>query len=81
VGRVIPRLDLTPREGWRRTAVKTLAYRTLMFLITAVVAFAVTGSPVDAFNIGLVTNAVKTLTYAGYERVWARISWGTVAPA
>lgn len=68
----------TPRDGWRRTLVKTLAYRTLMFLITAVVAFAVTGDLADALNIGLVTNVVKTLTYAGYERVWTRISWGTV---
>lgn len=66
-----------PREGWKRTVVKTLAYRAFMFLITALVALAITESPADAVNIGIATNLLKTLTYLGYERVWARIRWGT----
>lgn len=68
-----------PRDGWHRTVVKTLAYRAVMFLITAVVVFTMTGSTTDAVNIGVATNVIKTLTYVGYERTWSRIHWGTTA--
>ena len=61
-----------------RTVVKTLLYRVFMFLITALVALLVTGSLADAINIGIATNVIKTLAYAGYERAWARVTWGTV---
>lgn len=70
-------LTWRPRDGWRRTLVKTLAYRAFMFLITALVALGVTGSLADAVNIGVATNVLKTLTYFGYERAWSRIRWGT----
>lgn len=62
-----------------RAVVKTLLYRTLMVLITVVVAFAVTGDTASAVNIGIVANVVKTLTYYGYERLWDRIAWGVQA--
>lgn len=65
------------RDGWHRTLVKTLAYRVVMFVITAVVVLTVTGSVSDAVNIGVATNVLKTLTYFGYERTWSRIHWGT----
>ena len=59
-----------------RSVVKTLGYRILMVAITITVAFAVTDDVVAALNIGVITNVVKTGTYFGYERLWARISWG-----
>lgn len=67
-----------PRDGWRRTLVKTLAYRVFMFLITALVTLAVTGSLSDAVNVGVATNVIKTLTYFGYERAWSRIHWDII---
>lgn len=66
-----------PRDDWYRTVVKTLSYRVVMFLITALVVFTITGNPRDAVNIGIATNLIKTLTYFGYERTWSRIRWGT----
>ncbi|GAB3691891.1 hypothetical protein GCM10028857_29830 [Salinarchaeum chitinilyticum] len=60
-----------------RSLVKTLCYRVLMVAITIAVAFAFTNDAMAALNIGLVANVVKTGTYFGYERLWARISWGT----
>ena len=60
-----------------RSLVKTLVYRLLMVLITIAVAYAVTGNAVDALNIGVVTNVIKTLIYYGYERAWTHITWGT----
>ena len=62
-----------------RSLVKTLGYRVLMVAITIAVAFAVTDDVVAALNIGIITNVVKTGTYFGYERLWARISWGATS--
>jgi len=64
-------------ERLSRSVVKTLSYRVLMIAIAVVVAFAVTDDVGAALNIGIVANVVKTGTYFGYERLWARISWGT----
>lgn len=61
-----------------RTLVKTVGYRALMVLTTIAVAFGVTGDAGAALNIGIVANAIKTVAYYGYERLWARVSWGTV---
>jgi uncharacterized membrane protein len=47
-----------------------------MVVVTMTVAYIFTGEVADAINIGLVTNVVKTGTYYGYERLWARIEWG-----
>ncbi|AGN02775.1 hypothetical protein L593_14180 [Salinarchaeum sp. Harcht-Bsk1] len=62
-----------------RSVAKTLGYRVLMLAITITVAFAVTDDVVAALNIGVITNVVKTGTYFGYERLWARISWGATS--
>ncbi|MFC4406394.1 DUF2061 domain-containing protein [Haloarchaeobius iranensis] len=69
-------LARTPNQLRSRAIVKTLLYRVLMVGITIVVAFAVTDDVLASVNIGLVTNAVKTGTYYGYERLWDRIAWG-----
>lgn len=59
-----------------RAIAKTIGYRSLMVVVTTVVALAVTGELAMAFNIGIATNAIKTGTYYLYERLWDRISWG-----
>jgi len=66
----------SPHQKMSRALVKTLLYRTLMVVITVVVAFAFTGDTGDALSIGLVSNVIKTGTYYGYERLWDRVSWG-----
>ncbi|MFB6249025.1 MAG: DUF2061 domain-containing protein [Salinibacter sp.] len=63
-------------EKASRALVKTGFYRALMVVVTMTVAYIFTGEITDAVNIGLVTNVVKTGTYYGYERLWARIEWG-----
>ncbi|TKX75169.1 DUF2061 domain-containing protein [Halorubrum sp. GN11_10-6_MGM] len=60
----------------RRALVKTLCYRVLMVTITVLVAWLVVGDVGQAASIGFVTNAVKTLTYYGYERLWDHVAWG-----
>ena len=63
----------------RRAVAKTLCYRALMVTITVAVAWLVVGDLGQAASIGLVTNAVKTLTYYGYERLWDHVAWGVSA--
>lgn len=62
-----------PPRSRRRSLVKTAGYRLLMVVVTVLVALLVTGNLTQALNIGIVANAVKTGTYYGYERLWARI--------
>jgi len=66
----------TTHEGLGRAVVKTAVYRTVMVVITVVVAFAFTGNASASAGIGLVSNGIKTFTYFGYERLWARVEWG-----
>jgi len=66
----------SPHQRASRALVKTVLYRVVMVAITIVVAFAFTGNTAEALSIGLVSNAVKTGTYYGYERLWDRIAWG-----
>ncbi len=63
-------------EGLGRSIVKTACYRVLMVLITIFVAFFFTDDAATSVGIGLASNAIKTFTYFGYERLWARIRWG-----
>ena len=74
---VFSRDAVNPR---RRAVVKTLCYRALMVAITVSVAWLVVGDLGDAASIGFVTNAVKTLTYYGYERLWDHVAWGVGNP-
>lgn len=66
----------SPHQRMSRALVKTLLYRTLMIVITVLVAFFFTGNTGDALSIGLISNFIKTGTYYGYERLWDRVSWG-----
>ena len=72
-------LSWQARDGLARTVTKTVTYRIFMFLITAIVAFAVTGSGTEAVSIGIATNLLKTVTYFSYERAWTHVHWGTTA--
>jgi uncharacterized membrane protein len=71
-------LDGNPLQARSRALVKTFLYRSLMVVITVLVALLVTGNVGDALNIGIVANLVKTGTYYTYERLWDRVSWGLV---
>ena len=70
-------LSRTCHEDRARALLKTLGYRLVMVFITIAVAFGYTNEITSAVNIGLITNVIKTGTYYGYERFWARITWGT----
>lgn len=63
-------------DSIERSVLKTLFYRVLMFLVTFLVAFILTGDFLASSGISIGANAIKTVTYFLYERIWSRIDWG-----
>lgn len=59
-----------------RSIVKTLIWRTLAMLITACVAFAVTGRIEFAAAIGVADTLIKLAAYYVHERMWNQVSFG-----
>lgn len=62
----------------RRTMAKAVSWRIFGTLITASVAWAVTGRLRFAASIGVVDAVLKLGAYYMHERAWNRISYGRV---
>lgn len=65
-------------ETRRRSLAKSLSWRVLAALITATVAFAMTGELEFAAKIGLLDTLVKLFIYFAHERAWNRVGYGKV---
>lgn len=63
-------------ESRKRSLAKALSWRFLATLITAGVAYFITGEATFAIEIGLLDTSIKFLTYYGHERLWLRINFG-----
>ena len=64
----------------RRSFVKAISYRIYSSLISSVLLFMMTGSPVLSISFGAMEMMVKVLTYFLYERVWDKIPFGRRKP-
>jgi uncharacterized membrane protein len=67
-------------ETVRRSVLKALTWQLLATLITATIAFVVTGQLALAAVIGGFDTAVKLVAYYGHERVWNRVALGRRKP-
>lgn len=67
-------------DSRRRSIAKTLSWRILALLITAGIAWGLTGDLWFATTIGLADTLTKLGLYYGHERVWNRISFGRAKP-
>lgn len=63
-------------ETHRRSIAKALSWRFLATLITAVVAFVLTGQTELAIKVGLLDTLIKLFVYYGHERLWCIIPFG-----
>jgi uncharacterized membrane protein len=68
-----------------RTARKTASYSIMHMAVAMAVAFALSGSWVVAFSIGLIEPLVQTVAYHFHEKVWGETNRqggaaGTVSP-
>jgi uncharacterized membrane protein len=81
--------DIFDREDWKskmpsqespsRSLAKALSWRLLATVITASLAWAITGEVRVAAAIGAADTALKLVVYYVHERVWARVAFGRPA--
>ncbi len=62
---------LRPFARRRSLLVKTVGYRILSVIVTAVVAFALLRDASAALDVGIWANAAKMGVYYAYERAWS----------
>ena len=65
-------------ETRTRSIAKAVTWRIAATLITAAVAYLLTGSIGKAASIGMLDSAVKLLAFYGHERLWLLVPLGRV---
>ena len=65
-------------ETHKRSIVKSLSWRVVAAIITAVVGWVLTGSFKLGLSMGLLDSAIKIGVFYGHERCWHRVKWGRV---
>ncbi|ORJ52763.1 DUF2061 domain-containing protein [Geothermobacter hydrogeniphilus] len=63
-------------ESTQRSLAKAISWRIIATVITALIAYAMTGEMTFAAQIGLADTCLKFFVYVGHERLWNRISFG-----
>lgn len=67
-------------ESHKRSIVKSLSYRVIAAIITALLGWVFTGSFKLGLSLGLLDSAIKIGIFYGHERCWHRVEWGRVRP-
>lgn len=67
-------------ETRRRTLAKAVVWQALGLVMMMLVGWVVTGSVGLAGGLAVTNMALGFLCYVLHERMWAKISWGKVAP-
>ncbi len=67
-------------DSTRRSIAKTVSYRVFASLLTALIAWALTGRFAVALQIGLLDGVTKLFGYYLHERAWTRIKYGIPKP-
>ncbi|MDH3323038.1 MAG: DUF2061 domain-containing protein [Flavobacteriaceae bacterium] len=68
--------DSTDGETKRRSAAKSITWRILASIDTAIISYVLTGSFKIAISIGVIENIVKIVIYFFHERAWNLVKWG-----
>ncbi len=63
-------------EQVKRSAVKSLTFRTIVIISDAIITFALTHRYDITIGFVVFTNIASALLYYFHERIWARLSWG-----
>ena len=67
-------------DGHRRSIAKTASWRLIATIVTAIVAWLVTGRVEVAAAIGAADTVVKLFAYYAHERLWERLQYGRGKP-
>jgi uncharacterized membrane protein len=65
-------------EQHRRTVAKTISYRVLITISTAVIVYGQTKSKQLVWEVTTITAVVSTVLYYIHERAWSSVHWGKV---
>lgn len=65
-------------ETTQRSLAKSISWRILATIITAAIAFLLTGKVEFAAKIGLADTSIKFFVYLWHERLWNRIPFGRI---
>lgn len=63
-------------ESHVRSLAKAITFRVIATLITVLLVFVFTGSPVISVGVGVLDFVVKLLFYYMHERIWNTLSFG-----
>ena len=63
-------------ESCKRSLVKAILWNLLGIATMTLVGFVLTGSLTTGGGIALVNTLIGFSMYLGYERIWAKVSWG-----
>lgn len=69
-------MKYTPAETQQRTLAKTMTWRILATMTTALLVYLFTGDFTLALEIGALEVILKLLLYYFHERGWSYIPWG-----
>ncbi len=67
------------KDNHSRTIAKTISWRIIATLTTAILVLIFTGSLAIAAGVGSAEAASKMVFYYAHERAWNKISWGKAA--
>lgn len=65
-------------ETRRRSIVKSLSYRVLGTIVTALIGWLFTGSFKLGLSMGILDSAIKIGVFYGHERCWHKVKWGRI---
>ncbi|RLI96855.1 MAG: hypothetical protein DRO96_02140 [Candidatus Aenigmatarchaeota archaeon] len=60
----------------RRSVVKTVSWRIIATMLTAIIVWIISGSVALAGSITFADLISKSAAYYVHERIWAHVSWG-----
>jgi uncharacterized membrane protein len=63
-------------ETTKRSVLKAILWNVLGLLTMTLTGLALTGSVAVGGALAVLNTAVGFVSYIGYERLWARVSWG-----
>ena len=70
-------MNLKKPESHKRTVAKTISWRIIATITTALLVYIFTGNFKIAVVVGALEAVLKLLFYYLHERGWSHIAWGT----
>jgi uncharacterized membrane protein len=74
---IVDQIVMKPSTSAKRSLAKTVSWRVLGSIDTAILSYIITGNLVFAGSIASAEVVTKMILYFLHERAWAHVRWGT----